>query len=287
MARWLGILLLLFSASTAQAAEYRTAGGETVRISGFPEVAPRYAEFFASLPHGPELASLRVLILAPEDVPARCGEGMTACYVPRESLLVAPGPALDGPLLAHEYGHHLAANRLAPGFSSVLMGPPHWASFAHVCAHLRETKIGVGWRNEPAEAWADVYARLTYPELPWRLSPVLQPPEAAYAAALADVLTPWRGPREITFRGRFGEGGSGVRRFAVPLRLDGEVEVGLEAERALRYDLRATVGRRRSRVARGRRLRFTACRSGSEATVVSVLRRSGTGPFSVTVRYPG
>ena len=287
MVRRLGILLLFFAASPAQAAEYRTGGGDTVRITGFPEVAPQYAEFFASLPHGPELASLRVTIVDPAVVPRRCGQGMTACYVPRESMIIAPGPRIDGPLLAHEYGHHVAANRQAPGFSSLLMGPPHWASQAHVCARLRETVIGVGWRNEPAEAWADVYAGLVYPELSWRLSPVLRPPESAFAAALADVLTPWRGWREITFSGRFGEGGSGVRRVTVPLRLDGQVDVELEAERALRFDLRGAVGRRRSHVARERRLRFSACRSGNEATSISVLRRSGSGPFSLTVRYPG
>jgi hypothetical protein len=212
---------------------------------------------------------------------------MTACYNPRESLLVAPGPELDGPLLAHEYGHHVAANRPAPGFSSLLMGPPRWASVEHVCARLRETRIGVGWNSEPAEAWADVYARLTYPELPWRLSPLLRPPESAFAAALADVLTPWRGPRTVTYRGRFGDGGSGERRFRIPLRLDGEVEVELDAERAMRLDVRGAVGRGRSQVSRDRRLAFTACRAAREPVTVTVLRRSGTGPFTLTVRYPG
>lgn len=286
MVRCLAAVFLLLAASPARAAEYPTPGGETISIDGYPEAAPGFAAFFASLPHGPELERLRVTLVAPAEVPLRCGEGMTACYAPRESMIIAPGPEIDGPLLAHEYGHHVANHRPAPGFSSMLMGPPRWASQAHVCARLRETRIGTGWRNEPAEAWADTYAQLTYPELPWRLSPLLRPPESAFAAAVADVVDPWRGPRTITFRGRFGEGGR-TRRFTIPLRLDGEIAVELQAERALRLDVRGAVGRRRSRVSRDRSLRFTACRSQNEPAVVHVTRRSGTGPFSVTVRYPG
>jgi hypothetical protein len=292
MVRRLGTLLSLAAAlapvgsASADTSGYRTSSGETIRVTGFPEVAPAYAEFLASLPHGPELSRLSVAIVTPEEVPAWCATGMSACYVPRESLLVAPGPDLDGPLLAHEYGHHIAANRRAPGFSSLLMGPPNWASVEHVCAQLRDQRIGLSWSAEPAEAWADVYARLTYPELPWRLTEELRPPESAYAAALADVLNPWRGPRTITFHGRFGES-SRARTFRIPLRLDGEIEIEREAERAARLDLRGAVGRRRSHVSGDRTLRFTACRAAREAATVTVLRRSGTGPFTLTVRYPG
>lgn len=293
MARRVGILLVLAAVVAPSAAgaqemrDYRTAGGTTIRIAGFPEAAQGFADFLAALPHGAELGSLKVTILAPAEVPGRCGDGMTACYFPRSSTIVVPGPRLDGPLLAHEYGHHIANHRPGTGLDPLLTGPPQWASRARVCARLRGTRIGTGWRTNPAEAWADVYARLVFPALPWRLSPLLRPREPGFAAALSDVLTPWTAPRTLTFHGRFGEGGSGVKRFVVPLSLDGEVGAEVDAERALRLDLRAAVGRRTSRTSRDRSLRFIACRTGDEAAVFSVRRREGNGPYRLTVRYPG
>lgn len=272
-------LATAWAAPPAAAERYRTTTGEAVDVDGFPHAAPAYAEFFANLPHGDELKTLTVQLAAPQDVPGMCGTpGMTACYLVRHSTIVAPAPQLDGPLLAHEYGHHVAMNRP--------LGPPRWASHAHVCAGLRAGRFGAGWSSAPAEAWADVYARLTYPELPWRLSPALEPDEPAFAAALHDVLLPPPAEREVAFQGRFGEGGTGVRRFTLPLRLDGPVEVELEAERTLRLDLAAT-GAARSRRSRTRRLRFTACRSAGERVVVTVHRRAGTGPFAVRARFRG
>ena len=281
----LGVAVL--PAAPAAAAPYATSTGETVEIAGFPEVAPAYAEFFAGLPHGAELAELRVTIVPPEEVPALCGAGMTACYVPRESTLVAPGPEFDGPLLAHEYGHHVAANRGGGVFSSVLMGPPRWASHAHVCAKLRDSTVGIGWGNEPAEAWADVYARLTYPELPWRLTPALSPDDGAFLAALRDVVAPPPALRTLAFRGRFDERERDVRRFTVPVRLDGAVDLELEGQRSLRLEVRAAVGARRSRSSRTRRLRVKVCRAPGERVEVSVTRRSGTGPFTLRARLRG
>jgi hypothetical protein len=152
---------------------------------------------------------------------------------------------------------------------------------------MRGGKLGHRWVEDPAEAWADVYARLTFPDLAWRLSPLLRPSEEAYAAAIRDVAAPSI-PRIREFRGRFGEFGSGRRRFTLPLRLDGTMEVRLQAADDLELDLRIISAGRRIAFTPARLLRFDACRTHDvERLVLEVRRRSGTGAFSVGARYPG
>lgn len=291
--RRLGILCacVAMSAAPASASElraYTTADGDSVQIAGFPDVAPAYAEFFSRLPHGRELSSLKVRLVDPGEVPRLCGwTGVTACYVRRESTIIAPAPRLDGPLLAHEYGHHLAANRSGGAFDPIRVGPSHWASAARVCSRLRAGRIGRGYASDPAEAWADVYTRLIYPHLPWRFTRILRPTRAALAAAARDVAGVPIPVRSGAYRSRFRERGSDVRRIRLPVRNDGAVDVAVLAEAPMELEFRIAVGRHRSRWTRGPSKRVTICRAGSEPAVVTVRRRAGSGPFTLRASYPG
>lgn len=300
--------------AAAEPQTYRTADGTPVRIAvsdalaGDRALAQSYADFVGDLPHGSELARLRMLIVPAADVPAACGapaEALLACYlVGRRRLMIVPGDrqqtggVTTSFIVAHEYGHHVAAFRSNAPFRALDWGPKRWASHELVCAWTAAGRLAPGdegerYASNPGEAWAETYAHLTYPGVRWQFTELLAPTPASLAAARADVLRPWRGPVTHTLRGRFRRGGSDARRFRLRLRLDGEVGVRLRGPRGTDYDLRlASAGRTLRRSARpGSRDRVVvrpACRTGPTAlATVTVLRRSGHGPFRATLRYPG
>ena len=57
-------------------------------------VSPQaWAEFFAGMPHGSELASVVVRVATPAEVSALCGEVALGCFAARE--LVMPGEPFE------------------------------------------------------------------------------------------------------------------------------------------------------------------------------------------------
>jgi hypothetical protein len=201
-------------------------------------------------------------------------------------------------VVAHEYGHHVAAYRTNAPFSSLAVGPKYWASYERVCVRTLDGKLfpgdeGNNYVANPGEDWAETYARLKYPTQPWTFLPLLAPDAGALAAAQRDVTTPWTGRRTKTFRGRFATNGARTRSFSVPLRLDGTVNVRLTGPKSANYDLRLSSGRQTvgTTKARGSRDALTykaLCReSATETMKVTVRRVSGAGPFRVSVKYDG
>src|SRR4051794_22683814 len=100
--------------------QYRTTAGELVTIyasNSYPQdpaLGQRWADFLASLVHGPELSSVIVLLSTPGQIEGVCGQDALACYSARGSLLYAPGEDPTSSfsaeaVVAHEYGHHVAA----------------------------------------------------------------------------------------------------------------------------------------------------------------------------------
>src|SRR5689334_17656133 len=106
-------------------------------------VAKSYVDFLDSLDHGPELSSLKIFIAPPTEVLTECGgqQGTLACYDSRTKVMTVPGeqtePGPDGVttsyVVAHEYGHHIAASRSNSPFRSFRFGPKYWASYERVC----------------------------------------------------------------------------------------------------------------------------------------------------------
>ena len=92
-----------------------------------------------TLIHGPELATVTIHLAPLVEVQRTCGSRALACYFPREAAIYAPaedpkaGISAKG-VLAHEFGHHIAASRLNPPFSSVDYGTKRWATYEDVCA---------------------------------------------------------------------------------------------------------------------------------------------------------
>ncbi|HEX6025917.1 MAG TPA: hypothetical protein VFZ00_28250, partial [Solirubrobacter sp.] len=160
------------SARSSQApARYPTADGLTIPVvAADPAVAQQYATLVGTLPHGPELAELRIVVVPAAGVGEACGanedEGVVACYGAFDKTMIVPdAPVADSDfsveyVIAHEYGHHIAAHRSNAPLSALDYGPKRWASYELVCVNAMRGRLAPGdegefYRHNPGEAWAE------------------------------------------------------------------------------------------------------------------------------------
>jgi hypothetical protein len=188
--------------------------GETVTIyfsDSYPvdQVrATQWADFMTSLVHGTEIATVSIHLLTLAEVQRVCGGQALACYFPRSAAIYAPGedPALDAfakGVLAHEFGHHIAASRTNPPFASVDYGTKRWASYENVCSRTFDGDLYPGAEDarhymlNPGEAFAETYRvlneqKLGLPQEAWDIvTTSLYPDATALSLLEQDVLTPW------------------------------------------------------------------------------------------------
>ena len=270
-------------------------------------VAQSYVDFIDGLVHGPELSSLRIYIAPLDEVRQECGgaHGVMACYESRSKVMVVPGENLQTSsgvttsyIVAHEYGHHVSAMRSHAPFSAFHWGPKIWSSYQLVCNRTAAGLLAPGdegqlYFSNPAESWAETYAQLKYPDIPWQFTTVLKPDAGAFAAAREDVLNPWSADVRKTFKGSFGRRGSNTRRFSFDLNLDGALSIRLAGPRASDYDLVASsdgreVARTSSAGSRDSLRWRVACRERqTERVTISVKRKRGSGPFTLRLSYAG
>ena len=284
---------------------YTTSDGQSVsvRVSrAYPDSAladRALVDFLDSRLHGPELGSLSVYVGAPTEIERLCGgAGAVACYGVAEQRMYVPGEAVQGvPVeyaLTHEYGHHLASWRSNAPWDGLDWGAKYWSSAMRVCAGVEAGLLFPGnqghhYLSDPGEGFADGYAHVHYPDVPWQYNPILRPDRAGSAAIRRDVLHPWTGPRSRIFRGRLGQA-PGARRFHFRMRLDGAVRLRLRAPAALRAELTVRgPGSAAGRTVRGGGgLGVEWCRHRpDERVTVTVRRKSGAGPFRLRVAWPG
>ena len=287
----------------------RTGTGESVTVYVSASYAPeqvvpqRWAEFFAGIPHGSELAGVVVRIVTPDEVAALCGGDAVGCYGASE--LVMPGEPFDGvapeEVARHEYGHHIAANRSNPPWRATDWGPKRWASAAGICQRAqRRTAFpgddGSQYRFDPAEAFAESYRVLAERRAgatlaTWGLvDGSFYPSPAALRAVEQDVSSPWTGATTTRSSARFHTGGP--RRRLVPLAtpLDGELtaELKLPLGRLDTLDLLGADGRVLARGlwsgTRTRRLSFVVC--GQRRLSLRVTSAGMPGRFDLTVSRP-
>ena len=301
--------------STSWGLRLLTQQGEmaTIRVSDAypqdPSRVQRWANFLGTLVHGPELSSLTVYLAPLTEVQSLCGFAAVACYSAQRALAVVPGEDPGGgtsaeAVLAHEYGHHVAANRVNPPWSAVDRGTKRWASYVQVCRRTRAGELFPGAENpfqyerNPGEGFAEAYRLLNERragrvETPWEVvDRSLYPDDTALALLEQDVVSPWTRNTSNVLRGSFARAGTSRRTFTTTAGLDGTLAVTLRAPARARLSLAIVDagGRVVSRSARTRAgsatARATTTICGARSFRLRVTRTSGSGSFQLTVSKP-
>jgi hypothetical protein len=285
--------------------------GETVDLEisdSYPEdpaFARRWADEVAALLHGSELARVRVVLAPLDEVQLACGEQALACYSAQaQTLVTTPDDIPGGPtaqaLLAHEYGHHVAANRVNPPWRAIDWGTKRWATVTGVCLRASQGMLfpgdeGRNYELNPGEGFAEAYRvlnerRLGRPEFPWGIvSPALYPGAPALAALEQDVAQPWTGPTRRTISGRFVRGGARARKLSFATPLDGSAVATLRAPRGARFTVEllsrsGAVMQRAASTGGAAAVRTTLC--GSRSLALRLRAQRGAGRYSLTVSRP-
>jgi hypothetical protein len=267
---------------------YTTRTNEQVSVFSSPTYAvdqavnQRWADFLASLVHGPELATVRVYRAPAAEVARLCGGNVDVrgCY--DRSRIVTLGEDADltaAAVLTHEYGHHVAANRTNAPWPGLAWGTKRWSSYINVCRHARAKEWWPGaeaplvYFYNPGEGFAEAYRllnerRLGLRESPWSIvDPVFRPDARALTLLERDVVDPWRQPTTVLRSGRFTATGKRTVTVTVPTPLDGELTAKVTGNARL-------VGSSTRTVCGPRSIRFRVVRAGAP------------GRFTLTVSRP-
>jgi hypothetical protein len=183
-----------------------------------PTVNQARADFVDSLVHGSEIAKVKIYFAPPAEVGILCeSKEVDGCYFPATGDIFTVGE--DTPwstveeVVAHEYGHHVATNRLNDPWPAVAFGTKRWATYEGVC---RKEAAGVAFPGDegehylqnPGESFAESFmylneVKLGLPETPWGYDPMFTPDATALAAIEQDVVKPWTKETVKRFGGRF------------------------------------------------------------------------------------
>jgi hypothetical protein len=224
---------------------YTTATGDTVVVYVSPaygsdaSIGRRWADFFASLPHGRELRSLTAYVAPLNEVEELCGGEALGCY--GGSTLVMVGDSSGGippaSVAAHEYGHHVAANRLNTPWLAVDWGTKRWATYMGICGRVAAGTAFPGnedgaYRLNPGEGFAESYRVLvetggTAAGYIWPIvDDQFRPDAHTLELVRQDVLEPWSESPARVIRAKFpGRARTWTMKIVTPL--DGDLRVGL------------------------------------------------------------
>jgi hypothetical protein len=285
---------------------YATRTGEQVKVfvspayASDPGTAQQWADFFASLVHGSELGLLTAYIAPLDEVQELCHADfeVLGCYGAQQ--LVTVGEPVDGlqptSVATHEYGHHVANNRLNAPWVAIDWGTKRWTSYMNVCARTAGGTAfpgdeGFAYTLNPGEAFAESYRVLNETQagspLTWPIvDPSFLPDATALQAVRDDVLQPWTAPTTRTVRARFIRGRHAwTMKLATPL--DGDLSVRL-AQGSDDLDL---LGGRRTVIARGswsstggKSLEYRIC--GQRSLTIRVRSDGRPSRFTLRVTQP-
>jgi hypothetical protein len=271
-----------------------------------PALQQKWANFLASLLHGPELQTV-VIYLAPiREVQSVCGRSALACYGPSDRLIVAPADNVapditPESILMHEYGHHVAASRSDDPWEAVDYGTKRWSSYLEVCAKAKAGQLFPGaedsqnYRLNPGEAFAETYRvlnerRLGLVESVWDVvSDTLYPDETALSLVAQDVTSPWTGNTSSSSAAALSKRAK-TRTVAVSTPLDGTLRVTVRGARNARATLalfNSSGARILSTTVAGattKSLSATVC--GTRAYRARLTLQRGSGRFQLAVSKP-
>jgi hypothetical protein len=277
--------------------------GTSVRIDvsdTYPvdETLPQtWATYLGTLVHGPELARLTLDLAPLTEVQAKCGASALACYDPlSQTILASPDSLLDAPaaqeIVAHEYGHHIANNRLDNPWRAEDYGTKRWASYENICARTADGELSPGdegssYKENPGEAFAESYRVLNLTKagdtaIGWNIvDRSLYPDAMALSLLEQDVVDPWAGPTLTHVQGSFGNGV--VRTIRVKTTLDGAFVARLHASTKAKF--RLSLWNDSQLVVRSATaVHMSIC--GQRSLTLKVERLSGRGAFTLDISKP-
>jgi hypothetical protein len=284
--------------------------GETVRIhlskrlfvTPDETAAQQWANFFASLVHGPELATLDAYLLTLREVQGVCGDGALACYGRNEIYAPAEDPAFDlsaESVVAHEYGHHVAAHRINAPWEAIDYGTKRWATSENVCSKARKGVYYPGDESEahyfynPGEGFAESYRllnerKLGLAEAPWDIvTDALYPDDTELALLEQDVIAPWTKNTTLARSGSVSSRAKS-RAFVISTPLDGRLTVKMTSSAAkakFRLDVLSPSAKSLAGAA-GKNKTVSTEICGDRAVRVRINRISGAGAFKLTISRP-
>jgi hypothetical protein len=285
-------------ARSAWGGTYTTSTGEHVSVFASDSYVvdsaalQSVAEFVTRLVHGPEISTVTIYLAPLQEVEAVCQAEAVGCYFPSTRQLVVIGNDVPGysvvTVLAHELGHHIAANRSNDPWPAVEWGPKDWASYENVCSRTQSGLSfpgdeGAHYTQNPGEAFAESYMYLNMQRLgatvpPWEFDPLFFPDYGALSSISSDVLQPWRGLKHFSWRGRVAPGHAVSS--TLPTKLDGTIALRLSAPRGSLLLIYAN-----DQLAATTRSRFDATICGVRSVVTKLVARR-TGRFAVNIWIP-
>jgi hypothetical protein len=262
-----------------------------------------WADFFAGLVHGPELPLLTAYVATPAEVQQLCGSvDALGCYGGQRLIIMGePFAGVDPQEVArHEYGHHVAANRVNPPWQSVDWGTKRWASAENVCARTAGATAFPGdegdhYEQNPGEAFAETFRALNEAKagattFTWPIvDSTFYPDAAALQAVEQDVLQPWTAPTTRSIRVRLPKAKRvWTLRLATPL--DGQLDVNVALPVGAIDDV-SLLGGDGHVLAQGlwsglheKRVGYTIC--GQRSLLLRVVRKAAPTSFAVRVTQP-
>jgi hypothetical protein len=252
-----------------------------------PALQLRWADYLTTLAHGPEISTVTVVLSSLRQVQSTCGRRALACYINASATIYAPlddvpGEATAQSILAHEYGHHVAAGERNDPWRALDWGTKRWATAMGICAGVKANRLvpgdqGISYLYNPGEAFAESYRvlnerRLGLPQGPWDIVDTsLQPSQAALDALLLDIQSPWAGPRLVTRKSSFVRASkTSVRTFTLATPLDGSLSLAVKAPKGTVFRPHAASN--------------TIC--GQRSVTVTVTRVKGYGAFTHDATLP-
>jgi hypothetical protein len=266
--------------------------------------------FLGALPHGSELRRVKLRLLTNAELTQACDDDPTddlevlACYDGSRERLFAP---LDPErkanevftpefVLAHEYGHHVARNRVNPPFFAGSFGPKYWATYNLVCnfvdrgIYFPGDQSAAHYFDNPGEGWAESYARMATGTTPrWDYNDNMEPASQEELDVIRlDVLRPWKRDVSKTFSGRLPRSGRTVYK-SLRVTLDGDFKYRFRSSRGLDWDVASIRYGKLINVGSRAAPKLAVCSTGKDVLIkFKIFRKRGSGrAYSLKVTYPG